>query len=164
MNRFVLFIALLVLFARAGAQTDEGTVTGSFTVYTVQSLTITELSGLVSFTTPNDYFNGITINRHTNIKLKSNTNWILSFAANSSYFTPLSKGSSTDMPASVMGVRVNGQSNFKTLTTQSQKLTDGSKGSSGSKYDFDVDVFFNPGFRYSGGLYSIGVVYTLSKQ
>lgn len=146
------------------AQSYSGSASGNFIVYSIQSLTVTNLSGLISFDTPNDYFNGVVANNYANIKVKSNANWLVSFAANNTYFTPLSKGASSDMPATVVGIRLHEQSSFKTLSTQSQKLTDGSRGSSGNRYDFDIDVNFNPGFQYSGGLYSIGVVYTLTKQ
>lgn len=163
--RYIFYIVLSILcFTKSNAQSYNGSASGNFIVYSVQSITITNLSGVISFSTPNDYFNGVVVKKYSNIKVKSNANWLVSFAANSTYFTPLSKGASADMPASVVGVRLHDQNTFKTLSTQSQKLTDGSKGSNGSKHNFDIDVSFNPGFKYNGGLYSIGVVYTLTKQ
>lgn len=150
--------------AGADAQGVTGSVQGNFIVYSTQSITVTALGGVISFDSPNDYFNGVVANKYANIQIKSNANWLLSFSAQSTYFTALSKGASTDMPSTVMGVRKNGHSTFKTLTTQSQQLESGSRGSKGSKHDFDIDVNFSPGFRYSGGLYSIGIVYTLTKQ
>lgn len=161
--RYLLIIILLAGFFAANAQ-YTGTARGNFVVYSMQSLSVSNLSGLISFESPNDYFNGVVANNYANIKVKSNANWQLSFAAQSTYFTALSKGASTDMPSTVLGIRQNGQSSFKTLTTQSQSLTSGSRGSGTGRHDFNIDVNFNPGFNYSGGLYSIGVVYTLTKQ
>lgn len=158
----IAFVAISI--TKANAQGFTGSVQGSFIVYSTQSITVTALGGVISFDSPNDYFNGVVANKYANIQIKSNTNWIISFSAQSTYFTGLSKGASTDMPSTVMGIRKNGHSTFKTLTTQSQQLESGSKGSKGSKHDFDIDVNFSPGFKYSGGLYSIGVVYTLTKQ
>ncbi len=158
-----MIISFVLLAFQTKAQ-KSGSVSGNFIVYSIQSITVTSLSGVIAFNTPNDYFNGVISNNNSNIKVKSNTNWLVSFSAQSTYFTGLSKNSSTDMPAGVMGIRINGHSSFKTLSTQSQKLRSGSKGSGTSSHDFNIDVNFNPGFEYSGGLYSIGIVYTLTKQ
>lgn len=164
MKYIVLFISFLIgSIANTRAQ-NNGSVSGNFIVYSIQSITVTSLSGVITFASPNDYFNGVVSNHNANINIKSNNSWILSFNAQSTYFTGLSKWSSTDMPANVMGIRQNGSSNFKQLSTQSQKLASGNKGSGSNKHDFDIDISFNPGFEYSGGLYSIGIVYTLSKQ
>ena len=165
MRHLIIIFALLVISAtRAQAQGLTGSVQGNFIVYSTQSITVTAMGGVISFASPNDYFNGVVSNRYANLKIKSNTSWLVSFSSQSTYFTALSKGASTDMPSTVMGIRKNGHTTFKTLTTQSQRLESGSRGSNGSKHDFDIDVDFNPGFRYSGGLYSIGIVYTLTKQ
>lgn len=161
--RYIFVIILLAYCFTVNAQ-YTGTTQGNFVVYSMQSLSVSNLSGLISFESPNDYFNGVVANNYANIKVKSNANWQLSFAAQSTYFTALSKGASTDMPSTVLGIRQNGQSSFKSLTTQSQSLTSGTRGSGTEKHDFNIDVNFNPGFNYSGGLYSIGVVYTLTKQ
>lgn len=162
--RGFLVILLLTVSLLASAQGYTGTVQGSFIVYTTQSITVTQLGGLITFSSPNDYFNGVVANRYARIDISSNANWTLSFAAQSTYFTALSKNSSTDMPSTVIGIRKNGHSTFKTLTTQAQQLSSGSKGSSGPGHEFDIDVNFNPGFRYSGGLYTIGIIYTLTQQ
>ncbi len=165
MRHLMIIFVLLVFFATgAKAQGLTGSVQGNFIVYSTQSITVTAMGGVISFASPNDYLNGVVSNRYANLKIKSNTSWLVSFSAQSTYFTALSKGASTDMPSTVMGIRKNGHTTFKTLTTQSQRLESGSRGSSGSKHDFDIDVDFSPGFRYSGGLYSIGIVYTLTKQ
>lgn len=148
----------------AYAQQYSGAASGNFLVYTMQSLTITTKGGVISFNTPNDYFNGVVSEHYANIKVKSNANWILSFHANNKFFTPLSRNASTDMPSEVMGIRVNGRSNFKPLRTNSRNLMQGNRGSTSNRHDFDIDVQFNPGFDYSGGVYSIGVVYTLTKK
>lgn len=159
-----IFTLLVITTTGTWAQGLTGSVQGNFIVYSTQSITVTALGGVISFDSPNDYFNGVVANKYANLKIKSNTNWLVSFSAQSTYFTALSKGASTDMPSTVMGIRKNGHSTFKSLMTQSQRLESGSRGSDGTKHDFDIDVEFNPGFRYSGGLYSIGIVYTLTKQ
>lgn len=162
--RYWLVIGLLLAGLTGKAQNYTGSVQGNFIVYSMQSITVTALGGVITFSSPNDYLNGVIANKYANVKVKSNNNWIVSFAAQSTYFTGLSRNSSTDMPATVLSIRKNGHTNFKTLSTQAQKLESGGKGSNGDKHDFDIDVNFNPGFNYSGGLYSIGIVYTLTRQ
>lgn len=162
--RYWLLIGLLLAGLTGKGQNYTGSVQGNFIVYSMQSITVTALGGVITFSSPNDYLNGVIANKYAHIKVKSNTNWLVSFAAQSTYFTGLSRNSSTDMPATVLSIRKNGHTNFKTLSTQGQKLESGGKGSDGDKHDFDIDVNFNPGFSYSGGLYSIGIVYTLTRQ
>lgn len=165
MRLCIVILLVLCLYAgRASGQGFTGSVQGNFIVYSSQSITVTALGGVITLSSPNDYLNGVAANKYANIRIKSNTNWLVSFAAQSTYFTGLSRNSSTDMPATVLGVRKNGHTSFKALSTQAQKLESGSKGGSGEKHDFDIDVNFDPGFKYSGGLYSIGIVYTLTKQ
>lgn len=154
---------MMMYSVAAGAQ-NTATTQGNFIVYSIHSISITNNSGIISFNTPNDYFNGVIANNYANIRVKCNSSWVLSFSAQSTYFNPLTKGGSTDMPASVIGIRKSGQSNFKPLSTQGQTLVTGSKGGGTGNHDFDIDVNFNPGFKYSGGLYSIGIMYTLTKQ
>lgn len=155
---------LILSYCGASAQSYSGSVNGNFIVYGMQSLTINNKGGVIGFYTPNDYFNGVVSERYANIQVKSNTSWIISFESQSTYFTPLTKGASADMPASVMGVRKNGHRSFRQLTTKSRRLARGNRGSNTSKHDFDIDISFEPGFKYSGGLYSISILYTLSKE
>ena len=162
--RSLLIIVFVVACLSCKAQSYTGSVQGNFVVYSMQSLTVTALGGLITFSSPNDYLNGVISKNYASVSVKSNASWILNFAAQSTYFTALSRNASTDMPATVLGVRKAGGSSFKTLSTQAQKLESGGRGSSGEHHEFNIDVNFNPGFKYSGGLYSIGIVYTLTKQ
>lgn len=165
MRNWVLIFILMLHYSLEGrAQSYSGQVSGNFIVYSIQSITITPLGGVIGLNTPNDFVNGVVANHYANVKIKSNANWIVSFSAQSTYFTGLSKMTSTDMPASVMGIRKNGAGSFSALSTQAKKLSEGNRGSSGNNFDFDIDVSFNPGFNYNGGVYTIGVVYTLTKK
>lgn len=164
MRSISLVISFILLFASAFGQGKSGTAPGRVMVYSIQSLQITKLNGVVSFNSPNDYFNGISITNYANVKVKSNENWLLSFNAQSQYFTPLTQGGSSDMPCTILGLKINGRNNFKTLRTNSKKLRQGNRGSTGNKCDFNIDMHFDPGFGFSGGLYSISILYTLTKQ
>ena len=129
------------------------------------SITITNLSGTVTFADANDYSSGQSINDYASIAIKSNVNWAVSFSAQSAYFTPMSSGASYNMPSSILSLRRDGTSTFNTLTTSSKSLKTGNRGDA-SKYGntFKVDMKFDPGFGYAGGVYNIGILYTLTQQ
>lgn len=150
---------------KAEAQSFNSSTSGNFDIYSVLSLTFTNLTGVVSFNTPNDYFNGITVNNSATIAVKSNVSWQVSVATQSSTFTPMSMGASTDMPSSILAIRRNGNTTFTPMTTNSQTLKTGNRGlATTSGNTFDIDTRIDPGFSYSGGNYNIGVVYTLTQQ
>lgn len=142
----------------------QGAASGTAIIYSVQSLDVRQLGGNISFSSANDYFNGVTQDGYFNIKVKSNENWLLNYESQSTYFTPLNNGASTDMPCDVLSIRQSGSRSFKKLKTTSKKLAQGGRGGSGSDHDFDVDVNLDPGFGYNGGLYRISILFTLTRQ
>lgn len=162
--RYLVSIMLLFVSATSFGQGMSSSAQGNIKVYSIQSITVDRLQGAISFNSPNDYFNGVTVESYANIKVKSNENWLLYFSAQSAYFTPLSSNASKDMPSSVLGIKVSNKRSYTPLTTGGDKLQQGNRGSNGSKHDFDIDVHLDPGFAYNGGLYNIGVVFTLTKQ
>lgn len=164
--RYLLTFIILISFSLSlKAQNGfSGTSSGSFMVYSIQSIDITNLTGAVSFNTPNDYFNGVNVDHYANIKVKSNENWQLSVSTQSTYFTAMSSNSSTDMPGNILSMKVTGRKHFKTLSTKGFTLQKGNRGSSGNRNDFDIDMNFDPGFAFNGGVYNIGILYTLTKQ
>lgn len=165
MKKLVLIILFSLLGWKAEAQSFNSSTSGNFDIYSVLSLTFTNLTGVVSFNTPNDYFNGITVNNSATIAVKSNVSWQVSVATQSSTFTPMSMGASTDMPSSILAIRRNGNTTFTPMTTNSQTLKTGNRGpATTSGNTFDIDTRIDPGFSYSGGNYNIGVVYTLTQQ
>ena len=129
------------------------------------SITITNLSGTVTFADANDYSSGQSISDYAQIAIKSNVNWSVSFSAQSANFTPMSSGASNNMPSSILSLRRDGMSTFNTLTTSSKSLKTGNRGNaSKSGNTFNVDMKFDPGFGYAGGVYNIGILYTLTQQ
>ncbi|MCB0700147.1 MAG: hypothetical protein H6551_04100 [Chitinophagales bacterium] len=163
MRYLLIYISLMMVSIASNAQSYQGSVSGSATVYSIQSLEINQSGGPIAFNTANDYFNGVTVNKYATITVKSNENWVLSFSANSQYFTPLNKGASDQMPCDVLCIKKNNGRNFKPVATNGKNLSQGGRGNSANNV-FDIDVYLNPGFGYSGGIYSIGIVYTLTKQ
>ncbi len=165
--RLLLSAILLFLSCVAIAQPKSfnGSSSGTIGVYSVLSINFTNLTGVISFNTPNDYFNGITVNNAATIAVKSNVNWQVSVASQSSTFTPMSMGASTDMPASILAIRRNGYTSFTPLSVNSQTLKTGNRGPANTSGNtFDIDTRLDPGFSYSGGNYILGVVFTLTQQ
>jgi hypothetical protein len=111
-----------------------------------------------------DLLNGLISSNCATFAVKSNELWLVQVKATSTNFTPLGLGS-TNMPASVLGVRVNGTSSFTNLTTTVQTLKTGNRGNeSASGNTFSVDLRFAPGFSYKGDIYLITLQYTITKQ
>ena len=165
MRRIIIIISLLVCSIYAKGQSFSGSVSGTATIYSVLNISITNLSGVVSFNTPNDYFSGIIVNNSATLAIKSNVSWQVGISAQSAYFQAMTQGASTDMPASILGIRRNGTTTFLQMSTSSQTLKTGNKGNaSTSGNTFDIDTEIDPGFGYSGGSYNIGIVFTLTQQ
>lgn len=163
--RYCLVTILTFITFCANAQSYTGYTSGNFDVFDIQSIDITKLSGATSFNTPADYFNGITLNDYSKITVRSNNSWQISISTQSAYFTPLTSGGSTDMPADIISVRKSGYSNFRSLSTNPWTLKTGSRGgATKSGNEFNIDMHIDPGFGYNGGVYSIGIVYTLTRQ
>lgn len=165
MRQIISIIILSFLATISQAQTWTTTVSGNITVSTILSISLSNQAATPSFATASDYQNGKTTLNYATVTIKSNMNWITSINAQSTYFTPQTQGASTDMPATVLGIRVNGNATFLTMTTTSQTLKTGNKGNAAvAGNTYNVDMKFNPGFSYAGGLYNIGLLYTITQQ
>lgn len=161
----ILSILTLILSATAGAQSFQASVSGSATVYAIQSLTLTGGSIIPNFTSFEHYLNGVEVKGYLNIGVKSNKAWTLSVKAQNAHFSPMSAGGSTNMPSSVLSVKPSTSSDYKTISTTSQTIKTGNKGDTNASGNaFQLDIRYNPGFSYKGGIYTLGLIYTLSQQ
>ncbi len=156
-------LIFIFLFASAGSYAQYSfsqSATGNITVSSVLELSVNSAAA-ITFSDVNDYANGQTVANYATISLKSNILWLVNISANATYFTALSSGASTTMPASVLNIKLNTSGNYMNLSTTAQTLKTGGRGSGQS---FSVDLNSNPGYNYPGGLYSIGIIYTLTSQ
>jgi len=143
----------------------SASVSGSATVYAIQSLTITGGTVIPNFTSLDDYLNGVVAEDYLSVVVKSNKSWTLSLNAQSAFFAPMSAGGSTNMPSTVLGIKTNSMGSYLNVSTTSQTLKTGNKGDHTKPGNsFTLDVRYNPGFSYKGGIYTLGIVYTLSQQ
>lgn len=112
-----------------------------------------------TFANTSDYQNGLSNVNASTLQVKSNRPWAVTVGSASANFSgPASP--SPAMPASVLGVRLNGGSSYGALSTTAASLTSGARGTS----SFSVDYNANPGFSYDAGTYTLSVVYTATQQ
>ncbi len=117
---------------------------------------------VTTINTTSQYNSGVTISNYATVSIKSNLPWTATYKSNAANFTALSGGTGT-MPCSIVGFRLNGSGSFKTLSTTSQTITSGSAGNtSTSGNTFNIDLNYNPGFSYPGGIYSLSVIFTIT--
>ena len=156
----------MFLSAAGKAQfSHSGTASGNITVFSVQSLTLTGSTIIPSFESFSHYTNGITMSQYVEIQVRSNVNWTISVQAQNAYFSPLSQGASTNMPSTVLSMKRSDVSSYTPVSPSGHTLKNGGKGGAGKPGNtFTVDVRFHPGFGFKGGIYTLGLLYTLSQQ
>lgn len=140
-------------------------VSGLISVSTVQSLSLTGGAAIPNFSSMNDYYNGVVMDDYLTVGVKSNVPWMINVQAQSQYFTPMTTGGSTNMPASVLSLKTSLSGNYTALSPNGITLKTGNRGGAAATgNNFTVDMRFNPGFAYKGGIYTIGLLYTLTAQ
>lgn len=165
MMRTILILLFFITANNIYAQTYTANGNGTISVDAIMSIALTTNSSSTTFSDADDYANGIVTANSVSIAVKSNVLWTINISTQGSVFTPLSTGASSNVPASILGVRVNGTSNFLTMSMTSQTLKNGSRGDpSTSGNTFSVDRRLSPGYSYNGGLYSIALLFTLTQQ
>ena len=166
MRKLIAIIVFIFSVTNAVAQYSfSGNATGTINVSAIQSLSVTGGSTIPSFTSLDDYFNGETMSNYVSVTVKSNVSWLVTVQSQSDYFNPLSSGASTNMPASVLGIKTSSSGSFTSISSTAMNLKTGNKtGNSLTGSSFSIDTKFNPGYNFRGGIYSISLLYTLSPQ
>ena len=159
----ILTLAVIILasFTAANAQsTSTASQTVSLTLQNAINISISSATGTsFTFSDVNEYQNGLTNANASPLQVKSNRPWAVTVKAAAATFSgPVAPA--TQMPSTVLGVRLNGGSTFSSLSTTAASLTSGARGSS----SFNIDYNANPGFSYDAGTYSLSVVYTATQQ
>jgi len=162
---YLLFLLLIPAGLKAQYYSFYTSTSGNINISSIYVVTLTGGTAIPSFSDADDYASGVTYSNYLNVAIKSNVSWTLSAKAQSTYFTPQSSGGSTNMPASVLSMKASTSSSYFNMSTTSQTVKSGSRGtSSTSGNSFKIDIKYTPGFTYKGGIYTIGVLYTLSQQ
>ena len=116
-----------------------------------------------NFLTSSDIENGIVKSQFTRFKIKATVPWVLNIKAQTPYFNTSGRHASNDMPASVLGIKKNNNTDFIPITFSDMSLSSGGRGDVfASGNDFTADIKFTPGFQYGEGYYYITLVYTLT--
>ena len=154
----------VVFFAAFSAANAQSTSTASQTVtlnlQNAINISISSATGTsFLFDEVTEYQNGLTNTNASTLQVKSNRPWAVTVKAAAATFSGPALPA-TQMPSTVLGVRLNGGSTFSSLSTTTAALTSGSRGSS----QFSIDYNANPGFNYDAGTYNLSVVYTATQQ
>jgi hypothetical protein len=163
----LLFILALILSSHYGvcqSYSYNGYASGNINITSVQNITFTANATTTYFNTIADYQSGKISTNYGTIAIKSNVPWHLSVSAQTATFTPTT-GGSTNMPASVLSFKLSTGSTYVSLSTSSQTLKTGNRGTTTTSGNtFNIDQKFTPGFGYKGGIYTLAVMYTLAQQ
>ncbi len=163
MKRILLLLLAVLQFSASKAQSDD--MTSTISIQAVMELTLGKSATNLVFSTPDQYASEFALTGFNTVRIKTNQNWNLSVSATSSVFTASGTFASSNMPASLCRVGVTGQTSTVSLSTTSQQLTAGNRGSdSYAGNNFDITLRINPGYNYGAGIYSLGVVYTLTAK
>lgn len=161
MKKFILSIAIVFTAIFANAQTSTATATQTVTLILKNciSINLTSATGNnFSFDNTDNYAAGITNDNASTFEVKSNRPWAVTVATATANFNgPVA---SPVMPSTTLGVRLNGGSNFASLTTTAAPVSNGGRGIA----SFNVDYKATPGYTYDAGTYTISVVYTATQQ
>ena len=132
----------------------------SLTLQNAINISITSATGTnFTFDDVTKYQSGLTNTSASAFLVKSNRPWAVTVKAAAATFSGPA-APATQMPSSVLGVRLNGGSAFGSLSTTAAALTSGTRGSS----TFSIDYNANPGYSYDAGTYNLSVVYTATQQ
>ena len=162
MKKILALVTILTAaFTAANAQsTSAASQTVSLTLQNSINISITYATGTsFTFDDVSEYQNGLTNTNASTFLVKSNRPWAVTVKAAAATFTGPA-APATQMPSTVLGVRLNGGSTFGSLSTTAAALTSGARGSS----SFNIDYNANPGFSYDAGTYTMSVVYTATQQ
>lgn len=156
-----LAVILLAGFSAAHAQsTATASQSVSLTLQNAIDISITSATGTsFLFDDVTKYGAGLTNANASTFQVKSNRPWAVTVKAAAATFSgPASPA--TQMPSTVLGVKLNGGSSFSALSTTAASLTSGARGTN----TFNVDYNATPGYAYDAGTYTLSVVYTATQQ
>jgi hypothetical protein len=144
--------------------TTQSTISYTVTINEVIDFSISNSNVSFAFSRIDDYANGVSVLNATVCNIKSNISWLVNTQANATYFTPSGIGAASNMTCGILSLRRSGLTSWNQVSNTSNiTLQTGNRtGALTPPTQFDVDIKSNPGFNYSGGIYTIGLVYTLT--
>lgn len=164
MKYFTLFIFSFITLNSFSQYSFTGIANSNVSIQPIVAMNIIPANYTVNYNTIDQIVNGITLNLNT-IQIKSNIPWKFNIAASSPFFTNTGVGSNNNMPSSIVKLGIQNQSGNISLSTATQTLKSGNRGSfTSSGNSFTITLNTNPGFDYGPGIYIISVNYTLTAQ
>jgi len=164
MRASILILILLCISSWSFGQTE--TQTCYATVTSIFSYSISNPVANLNLSTISEVKNGKISANFSTISVKSNKNWQMSVRAQSPTFSLLSLLGlgGQPLPSTALKIKPSNGGGWKDLTTSDVVLKSGNKGDATKPGNtFDVDVKFQPGLTSKGGIYTLGLIYTLTQ-
>jgi hypothetical protein len=109
--------------------------------------------------------NGIIFQNKFRARVETNRKWVLNVSSLTSNFLTIASDASTQMPPSILSLKVNSSNSFVPLLNTPSTLKSGSPGlSTINGNDFNIDIKATPGFDFPGGAYALVLLFTISPQ
>ena len=164
MKQLMFFLTLLAGFKGFG----QTSVSHGITVKIPQVLEVRFYPDFVEntlfeFNSATQLINGIPRLDASAFNVRANESWVLSVKAQNSYFEA-EPGNTEQMPCSIVKIRKHLKLNgYFQLSTVDQQLNVGTKGGWEAEGNyFSIDYQVKPDLEYSGGDYTLPVIFTIS--
>lgn len=146
----------------AASAGSESRISGAVVMPPLQTLTVTTNgSPNISFNSNSDLGNGRELPAFYHLEVKSTVPWVITVRSESENFT--SSGTGADnIPANVVSVKSSAGKDFMPVSAAEKTLLTNANDNIVNR--FDIDVKINPAWKYSGGIYNLNLVFTLSPQ
>jgi hypothetical protein len=160
---YIVCLSFMCLVARG--QSFNGTINPSVGVATVLNLNVVQNISSISFSTYDQFNNGVTVSNYSTLQLKTNVNWTFSASTTTQYFSASGSSASPNMPASILQMALSTNPTYYTLSTTPQQINAGTLGDLTTPGNiFNVNLKATPGYDYGPGTYSITITYTIAAQ
>jgi hypothetical protein len=141
----------------------QTTVSGNIIIPALQSLEVSIANNKpIQFTSENDFTSGKEFKDFYKLTVKSNTAWSISYNATAPSFTGLTNNAADNLPAEIIFIKNSSNTIYNPLTNAPQALITSSNEKITNEYYFDVKI--NPSWKYSGGSYNLGIIFTLTNE
>jgi hypothetical protein len=141
----------------------QTSVSGNINVPALQSLEVTIVNSKpISFKSDKDLADGKEFKEFYKLTIKSNTAWSVTYNASGSAFTGLTNNAADNLPAEIIFIKNTNDINYTPLTNSPQVLISSKNEKIVNEYYCDVKI--NPSWKYSGGSYNLGIIFTLANE
>lgn len=145
------------------ASFSQTSVSGNIIIPALQSMEVNIVNSKpIKFTSEIDFTSGKEFKHFYKLTVKSNTPWSITYNAAAPAFTGLSNNAADDLPSEIIFIKNSNNTIYSPLTNAPQALITSSNEKIINEYYFDVKI--NPSWKYGGGSYNLGIIFTLTNE